>query len=175
MGIAQELAFSPDTETGFIHCGISSAFIPQFTVVQVESGDMGASAAKFKFATQVGSTIESPAVPEIHRTTGMSTRLSVFPTSQPSDQSPLKATFRTSATPPKAKSRSSLDKPVTFHTKIRSSGYGSGPAPIPLGGRVRKKPTLKRKPSGNSTKVTRSIGIFFTDRRAYFSFSLLPF
>ncbi len=86
---------------------------------------------------------------------------SLFPKSSlPSDSALLKSSFsdpsgnnKTSGgggnrSKPKPRHSIGTDKPVTFHTRIRSSGYGSGPPPIPLGGR---KPA--RKSIGNAKQA----------------------
>lgn len=65
--------------------------------------------------------------------------ISVFPKTAPSCTSPLTSTYVYEQEKGK---RDKNDKPVTFHSSIRSSGYGSALPPIPLGGRT-KKPTSK--------------------------------
>mmetsp|Transcript_5240 Transcript_5240/g.9262 ORF Transcript_5240/g.9262 Transcript_5240/m.9262 type:complete len:751 (+) Transcript_5240:258-2510(+) len=53
--------------------------------------------------------------------------VSVFPSTDPVDKSPLRSTPMKRKRPQPAKKKRTIDKPVTFHKTIRSSGYGSVP------------------------------------------------
>lgn len=105
-------------------CGVTSAFAPLFTALR----------CTLEKATQrQRERPDSPATSD-ERSRSFSTRISVLPTEPPPADSvlnlPSLAVVAGAKLPTKAK-RGGADKPVTFHARVRSSGYGSA-APFGL-------------------------------------------
>lgn len=68
------------------------------------------------------------------------------------------------------KKKSVQDKPLTFHTKIKSSGYNVNPSRE----RTMFKPVLSTKPTRNSQQKRQSISICL-EKKDYFTEQLIPF
>lgn len=125
-----------------VACGIVSAFQPCFTVFvsstgRSASGDQDPLDSSNNNNQSDSDAMASPA-------TTMASRVSVLPTGPPPPDSvlnlPSLAVVAGSKLPKKG--AKNLDKPVTFHTRIKSSGYGSA---APFGSKTKRTSIHDRK------------------------------
>lgn len=121
--MAKEFCFHQDTMRKAMICGVVSAFQPCFTALcSVPTGSADRGSDKSPSSNQAN---DFPA-------TGNPSRISVLPTGPPPPDSvlnlPSLAVVAGSKLPKKG--AKSLDKPITFHTRVKSSGYGSS---VPFG------------------------------------------
>ncbi|KAL3668089.1 hypothetical protein V7S43_006954 [Phytophthora oleae] len=149
--VAKDFCFHHSPWSTCLCCGVISAFQPCFTMLNVvtpSSDTSGPSGNQTETNDYQIPPFEDPSA-----TDDNNERVSVIPRGPPPKDSVLNLPpLSAKKTPPKG--AKSLDKPVTFHTRIKSSGYGSSPAPFGLRRTARKSLADSRvKGSNSSTSV----------------------
>ncbi|KAK1939300.1 WD repeat-containing protein 27 [Phytophthora citrophthora] len=142
--VAKDLCFHHSPWSTSLRCGVISAFQPCFTMLNVtiplsdpRGGNQGEISAN--------QTPDRTAPDDDNNE-----RVSVIPRGPPPQDSVLNLPpLSAKKMPPKG--AKSLDKPVTFHTRIKSSGYGSSPGPFGVRRTARKSLTDSRTKSSNSS------------------------
>ncbi|EEY69337.1 uncharacterized protein PITG_05562 [Phytophthora infestans T30-4] len=121
--VAKDFCFYHPPRSDTLHCGVISAFQPCFTMLNTVillSSPKSDNQVEGNATTPhyVSSSQERPASDDNNK------RVSVIPRGPPPTDSVLNLLpLSAKKTPPKRSK--GLDKPVTFHTRIKSSGYGS--------------------------------------------------
>ncbi|GMF25681.1 unnamed protein product [Phytophthora lilii] len=145
--VAKEFCFF-GARANLLQCGVVSAFQPCFTMLSMLiSASSTSSPSKGNQAAEALLTQEYPIFSFHESSDDNNSRVSVIPRDPPPKDSVLNLPpLSAKKTPPKAKS---FDKPVTFHTRIKSSGYGSS---TPFGSKRTppKPPAVSRKSISNS-------------------------
>ena len=135
--LARSVRFREDPETSVLFCSVLSAFVPCITCFEL---------TYIEIHEQLIGPHDDPA----------SAIVSVFPSGPPTSESILCKDFKKAEVKSKGSHRGSkLDKPITFHSKVRSSGYGTTLPPIPLGGRSK----LKKKPTKTKPKAKLNVDV----------------
>ncbi|OWZ22628.1 hypothetical protein PHMEG_0002640 [Phytophthora megakarya] len=139
--VAKDFCLNYSSRSNVLYCGVMSAFQPCFTMLETtycatDSSNNGNQVA------EIDPTRTS--IEERCDLNNNSERVSIIPRGPPPKQSVLNTPpLSSKKTPPKG--AKNLDKPVTFHTRIKSSGYGSS---APFGSR--RTPPKSRAISGKS-------------------------
>lgn len=126
IAMAKDFCFVQDVCSNTVACGIVSAFQPHFTVFcATRRSDSAAAGANECDNKQTNLSARGD-----NNNNNRSTRISVLPAAPPPPDSvlnlPSLAVVAGAKLPKKAPAgKRSLDKPVTFHTRIKSSGYGA--------------------------------------------------
>ncbi|KAG1708317.1 hypothetical protein DVH05_024996 [Phytophthora capsici] len=137
--VAKDFCFHHSPWSASLRCGVISAFQPCFTMLNVVIPSSAPS----------GNQTETYQIPERSGSDDNNERVSVIPRGPPPKDNVLNVSpLSVKRTPPKG--AKSLDKPVTFHTRIKSSGYGSSPAPFGVRRTARKSLGNSRAKSSNS-------------------------
>jgi WD40 repeat protein len=151
--VAKDFCFYHPPRSSTLHCGVTSAFQPCFTMVgtAISTGRVSSPST----GNQVGEADTSrdwrgSPCPDRSSSDENNEWVSVIPRGPPPKDSVLNMPpLSAKKTPPKI-----LDKPVTFHTRIKSSGYGSSPSPFG----TRKIPPKARTKARNSIAESRASG-----------------
>ncbi|TYZ68738.1 hypothetical protein PybrP1_009322 [[Pythium] brassicae (nom. inval.)] len=135
IAVAKEFCFHHEPRE--LVCGVASAFEPLFTAV---------SCALVGAARRLRERPDAPATQELGGSSSHSARISVLPTEPPPADSvlnlPSLAVVAGAKLPTKAKR---LDKPVTFHARVKSSGYGSA---APFGQLAKARASIRDRKTG---------------------------
>lgn len=150
-GAIMEVETSKPPTISVVVCGIVSAFQPCFTVFGSSTGRSSSGDQETVSNNNNNNNNQSDGGTLAASTPTASSRVSVLPTGPPPPDSVLNlpsiAVVAGSKLPKKG--AKNLDKPVTFHTRIKSSGYGSA-APFGATKRTsihdRKTPPQQQKP-----------------------------
>lgn len=123
--VAKDFCFQSDWNAS-LQCGILSAFQPCFTVLQVRivpANDRSNQPVVSSLPTQSGRPSAAPSTEGSSANANVG-RTSVIPSGPPPKDSVLNLA-PLEILPKLSPSKKSLDKPITFRTRIKSSGYGA--------------------------------------------------
>ncbi|KAG3251349.1 hypothetical protein PI124_g4020 [Phytophthora idaei] len=125
--VAKDFCFYHPPRTDSLHCGVISAFQPCFTMLSTVTPSSSPNQEEDNTTCttnhQISLCQERPVSGDNNE------RVSVIPRGPPPKDSVLNTPpLSAKKTPPKR--AKGLDKPVTFHTRIKSSGYGSSSTPF---------------------------------------------
>ncbi|KAG7391339.1 WD repeat-containing protein 27 [Phytophthora pseudosyringae] len=153
--VAKDFCLYHPPRSDNLHCGVISAFQPCFTMLNIATPSSDTSwqstgnqaEVSAISAYQISLTEERPACHDNNE------RVSVIPQGPPPKDSVLNVPpLSAMKTPPKG--AKSLDKPVAFHTRIKSSGYGSSSTPFA----ARRTPPKSRSKARKSLADSRAKG-----------------
>ncbi|KAE9347594.1 hypothetical protein PR003_g6852 [Phytophthora rubi] len=152
--VAKELSFYHPPNSSNLLCGVLSAFQPCFTML---STTIAASSPQKDNQVEARTSSDYPIFHERSARDEHNEWVSIIPRGPPPKHSVLSMPpLSARKTPPKG--ANNLDKPVTFHTRIKSSGYGSAATlrrTPPKSRMVARKPNSgsRSKGAGSSTLV----------------------
>lgn len=150
IAIAKDFCFhleQRDDGERVLACGVASAFQPLFTVFRCSLG-----AARHRRAPESPTNQDGDESSASSSSSSSSMRISVLPTEPPPPDSVLNLPSLAVVAGAKLPKKSAADKPVTFHTRIRSSGYG---AAAPFGAKPKPRTSIQaRKTPPRSARLS---------------------
>lgn len=155
--VAKDFCFLHLPQRGILHCGVTSAFQPCYTMLRIA---MQSSVPNGNQAHENAlSSNETLSIPR-KIFSGAKKQVSVIPRGPPPEDSVLN-TPPLSAKKATSKQANDLDKPVTFHTRIKSSGYGS--SSILMSSVRTSQKLLRRSSSDHRAKGSKLVGSYLKE------------
>ncbi|POM78598.1 G-protein beta WD-40 repeats containing protein [Phytophthora palmivora] len=160
--VAKDICFYHSPQSNVLHCGVTSAFQPCFTMLNATTPSCVNSSNGGNQVPEGNTKEEFTPCEERFTLDNNNERVSVIPRNPPPKDSILNLPpMSAKKTPPKC--AKDLDKPVTFHTRIKSSGYGSSSTPFGC----RRTPPKSRTISRKSNSEFRAKNVSVTSTSAY--------
>ncbi|TMW63448.1 hypothetical protein Poli38472_002389 [Pythium oligandrum] len=167
VAVAKELSFHTAEGSDFMFCGVVSAFLPCFTMVSTSlrhdrTGDVEEEPTDMPpSSNQIAEDTDRR--PKTASSSPFK-RISMIATGPPPPESVLNLPPLSVRKPsPKPSKKAIQDKPITFRTRIKSSGYGTAPAFSATG--TRRTSIAERRTSATATtiKVKTSVESFLKE------------